>query len=555
MPAKNAASQREKFKAAEKTPCSSTKAPLQQKKCILEAAGKNRPRREKTRPRQEKNRPRQEKNQQQRKSSFATQKVAATEKIHFRNGKKQQPHPTWVTAVRQILRCYHPQGKRLFLRACFPQYMTVPVPEGMREVDILGFSAGSYTGLAIHEVLNEFACFPGTTKVAAIASPPEMLRLTTGERRVILLHCIEDQLCVWRPDSLTDLSYNIVLIEGHPAWSGRSRHAYGHLLFTTIADGTYHIDHLQITTPQVIPHGVRCEGLLRVLSWVSFDLPDHCKRTLSALLEAAGEGCSDLHTVPCEGRDVRDDPLVTEHDLRQVLIDMIPIPGQAHAEGGRVMRTLLTKFLRGFSLRTLIFLLDMVLPQLDAYHAGRQLQHLQPWISVELAQQHARGQQGTKLAARYLYEAYAGFHVIQLLTEGVPILLFSDPTAVPHASPWDLCAAGNLGSMESNVMAGRALLGSLQLPDGQRRCAIFLVQEKVMQGTSRAADYRAFRRIAPKLLELVIVSKPVALAFCGRLLLQQPTVQMWHTLILQMIGRSQLSSMLPSPLYWSNLPF
>ena len=40
MPAKNAASQREKFKAAEKTPCSSTKAPLQQKKCILEAAGK-----------------------------------------------------------------------------------------------------------------------------------------------------------------------------------------------------------------------------------------------------------------------------------------------------------------------------------------------------------------------------------------------------------------------------------------------------------------------------------------------------------------------------------
>ena len=90
-PAKNAASQREKFKAAEKTPCSSTKAPLQQKKCILEAAGKNRPRREKTRPRQEKNRPRQEKNQQQRKFSFATQKVAATEKIHFRNGKKQQP--------------------------------------------------------------------------------------------------------------------------------------------------------------------------------------------------------------------------------------------------------------------------------------------------------------------------------------------------------------------------------------------------------------------------------------------------------------------------------
>ena len=65
------------------------------------------------------------------------------------------------------------------------------------------------------------------------------------------------------------------------------------------------------------------------------------------------------------------------------------------------------------------------------------------WLHLLIitGQQHARGQQGTKLAARYLYEACAGFHFIQLLTEGVPILLLSDPTAVPHASPWDLCAA------------------------------------------------------------------------------------------------------------------
>ena len=243
----------------------------------------------------------------------------------------------------------------------------------------------------------------------------------------MLLHCLEDRLCVWHPDTLTDLSYNIVLIDGQPSWSGRARHAYGHLLFTPIEEGTHHIDYLQITTPEVIPHGIRCEGLLRVLSWVSFDLPDHCKRTLSSLLQAAGDGCPDLHMVPCDGRDVRDDPLATELDLRQVLIDMIPIPGQTHAEGGQLMRNLLAEFLRGFSLRTLIFLLDMVLPQLDAYHAGRQLQHLQPWTSVELAQRQARGQPGVELVVRYGYEAFAGFHVIQLLTEGVPIFLFSDP--------------------------------------------------------------------------------------------------------------------------------
>ena len=53
-----------------------------------------------------------------------------------------------------------------------------------------------------------------------------------------------------------------------------------------------------------------------------------------------------------------------------------------------------------------------------------------------------------------------------------------------------------------------------------RTPAIFLVHEKVTQGASKSADYRAYRHIAPKSLELVVVSQPVAEAFCGRLLLQ-----------------------------------
>ena len=80
---------------------------------------------------------------------------------------------------------------------------------------------------------------------------------------------------------------------------------------------------------------------------------------------------------------------------------------------------------------------DMVLSQLDAYHAGRQLQHLQLWTSVVLAQRQERGQPGVELVVRYGYEAFAGFHVMQLITECIPLLLFSDPKAVPSASPWN----------------------------------------------------------------------------------------------------------------------
>ena len=74
--------------------------------------------------------------------------------------------------------------------------------------------------------------------------------------------------------------------------------------------------------------------------------------------------------------------------------------------------------------------------------------------------------------------------------------------------------------MESNVMAGRALLGCMQLPNGQHRYAIFLVLDKTMQGNHKSAAYRAFRRIAPKSIELVLLPHYVARAFCGRLIEQ-----------------------------------
>ena len=77
-----------------------------------------------------------------------------------------------------------------------------------------------------------------------------------------------------------------------------------------------------------------------------------------------------------------------------------------------------------------------------------------------------------------------------------------------------------LGSMESNVMAGRALLGCLQLPTGQDRRAIFLVLDKTMQGSNKNVAHRAYRRIAPRSFEVILLPRFVARTFCGRLIEQ-----------------------------------
>ena len=120
-------------------------------------------------------------------------------------------HPTWTMALQQIMRCDHPQGKLLFLQAAFPAWDPIHVTVIPRAVEILGFSAGSLTGLALHAILCEFECFSGPTKVAAIAVPPELMTLPTGDRTVRLIHCIEDRLCVWKPRSVSEVSYKLVL--------------------------------------------------------------------------------------------------------------------------------------------------------------------------------------------------------------------------------------------------------------------------------------------------------------------------------------------------------
>ena len=448
-----------------------------------------------------------------------TRAIRLINATRIRPAHARSPHPTWATAIKQIFRCYHPQAKCLYLKSTFPHLATQLTDSGSREVHIYGFSAGSFTGLALHEILTEYSAFPGRTKVAAIAAPPELMNLATGDREVTLVHCIEDRLCVWRPYSLMELSYQVVLIEGQPAWSGRAKHSYGHLLFLDIASGVHDVRILQIAHPEVIPHGIRCEGLLRVLSWVSFDLPTHLKGMVGELLQAAGRGNTDLHTVAVQGRDIRDAQPSNEAELQAAIISMIPIPGGSQDAGGQLVRDLLVEFLKGFSLRTLLFLLDMVLPQLDAYHAGRHLQHLQPWASVELMQQQLRGQRGTNMHLTYQYEGYAGFHALQLHTEGAPVLLFCASTDLPQLTPKELCEAGRLGNMEANVMAGRALLAVMHLSDAQCRCVLLLVHEKVLQGgTSKTPEQRAFRRISPKYLDLCAVSLPIAKSFCGSLL-------------------------------------
>ena len=84
-----------KIQSSRKTPCSSTKAPLQQKKCILEAAGKKPSEAGKTRPRQEKT--------GRGRKKPAAEKVQLCNPKSCRNGKNTFPQREKAAALCSVL--------------------------------------------------------------------------------------------------------------------------------------------------------------------------------------------------------------------------------------------------------------------------------------------------------------------------------------------------------------------------------------------------------------------------------------------------------------------
>ena len=187
------------------------------------------------------------------------------------------------------------------------------------------FSAGSYTGRALHEVLCELARFPQPHQVCCNCTPRPTHATCNWRQTGVLVYALADRLCVWQPDPTREVGYDVVLLEGTPDWIGKPCHSYGHLLFVQPPPGRHSFDIFQIV--------VRIECILRILLWASFELTEPLENTLDRLLTLIGQGQEDLHCTSLEGRDVRDAPLRTEEELYEYLVSLVPNPGPPSERG------------------------------------------------------------------------------------------------------------------------------------------------------------------------------------------------------------------------------
>ena len=98
-------------------------------------------------------------------------------------------HPIWERAMKIIFGLSHPSGKLRHLMASYPWLHQLRQEVMIRKVHIKGFSAGSFTGLALHKVLCDLGRFEGTSRLAAIAAPTSLLQFGHELQRVVLIQC------------------------------------------------------------------------------------------------------------------------------------------------------------------------------------------------------------------------------------------------------------------------------------------------------------------------------------------------------------------------------
>lgn len=308
-----------------------------------------------------------------------------------------------------------------------------------QQVELRGFSAGSFSGLCLLHLLWKIPNVCSSSKLGAIACPPQLLVSPPAHHVLHLFHYEADQLCVWRPDRtrLEELQIKLTYVRTQDnAYSehfGITEHNYCHWLSLGLSPGWYDIARFLFIYPEAASSAKRDATLLRLLSWLSFQLEpvvdtliDETMQYLSTTDKVTEPALLELG-VKYLGPDV---PLESIAALRDHLIELVSVGNLRHRP--EALFALFRQFLKRLTWPRLCHFLDLVLPQLTPVQA--------PWVDATRTLwscHHIRArtcqlgyQYLAKVAISYFFSSHDDIHHVRVHWGTMPLLLFSDPRVV-----------------------------------------------------------------------------------------------------------------------------
>ena len=211
------------------------------------------------------------------------------DKCHIAPSHRRFAHPSWIAGMKLMLDLLLGARKHRYLGRC----LTDPRPA---EVYVRGFSAGSYSGICLLHLLWNMPHVQVGGILGGISCPPALLHgiLPEHGQRLMLIHLTTDRLCQWHPsdETLRSLNCKFCIVDRTTQelreLFGSCEHSYGHWIDISLPHGRYPLFQLLRRYSDVAPPQARDIAPLRLVSWVSCEVPDHVQQLLNRMMVLFG---------------------------------------------------------------------------------------------------------------------------------------------------------------------------------------------------------------------------------------------------------------------------
>ena len=193
--------------------------------------------------------------------------------VHIAPSHRRPPHPVWEDSFSLIADLLFGNGMDRYVGA-------MQGPDFSLEVNVRGFSAGSFSGLAFLHILWSIPRVTTKGCLGAIACPPSLLDISRAKAddQLHLIHFESDRLCSWKPgplqmqDCCTSYTYITNEIASYKCHFGPAEHDYSHWLALNLPHGRIALRVLLFIRPEAASKAKRDATPLRLISWLSYKL-------------------------------------------------------------------------------------------------------------------------------------------------------------------------------------------------------------------------------------------------------------------------------------------
>ena len=441
--------------------------------------------------------------------------------VHIAPSHRRPPHPVWEDSLCLIADLLFGNGMDRYVGA-------MQGPDSSLEVNVRGFSAGSYSGLAFLHIL--WSIPKVTTKgcLGAIACPPSLLNMSRAkeEDQLHLIHFESDRLCSWKPgpkqlqDCCTSFTYITNEIASYKGHFGPDEHDYSHWMALNLPQGSIALRVLLFIRPEAASKAKRDATPLRLISWLSYKLNPELEQFIEQAMEHLStwketEGGKVLRM----GKDAiqQGETINTEVELRDRLIDLVSVGNLKHKP--EALFTLFRQFLTRISLPRLIHFLDLVLPQLimpvQAAWAGEEKTlwscHYIRWLREKQS-----ANTTPRVQISYFFSSHDNVHHVRIQWNSNPLLLFSDPQMV-EALPVEhfrqqASHMTHQQHLQMGLRKGMAIL--IYYVVGRTHYQAVLIAEESVVNRGGKGENRLWKRVTPTVTEFAWLPPNIAESFC-----------------------------------------